>query len=83
MVVLTPVMVRFTCVMVRFTCIMVRLTRVMVRLTQVMVRFTRVMGVRTNYFQRPRVKSGNSMGALPFAIDISDSGPGALHAAAS
>ena len=31
----------------------------------------------------PRVKSGNFIGALPFATDISVSGNGALHAAAS
>ena len=32
---------------------------------------------------RPRMKSGNFTGALPFATDISLSGPGADHAAAS
>ena len=33
--------------------------------------------------QLPRVKSGNFIGALPFATDRSESGPGTLHAAAS
>jgi hypothetical protein len=31
----------------------------------------------------PRVKSGNFIGALPLATDISVSGIGALHVAAS
>ena len=35
------------------------------------------------FFQSPRVKSGNFIGMLPFATDISVSGSGALHAAAS
>ena len=35
------------------------------------------------FAQSPRVKSGNFIGALPFATDISDSGKGALHVAAS
>ena len=33
--------------------------------------------------QRPRVKSGNLIGAEPLATEISLKGPGALHAAAS
>ena len=35
------------------------------------------------FIQSPRVKSGNFIGALPLATDISVSGSGALHAAAS
>jgi hypothetical protein len=38
--------------------------------------------VRTSV-QRPRVKSGNFIGIEPLATEISLSGPGALHAAAS
>jgi len=38
---------------------------------------------RGQVFQRPRVKSGNSAGRLPFATDHSDSGVTALMATAS
>ena len=38
---------------------------------------------RGHVFQRPRVKSGNSAGRLPFATDHSDSGVTALMATAS
>ena len=38
---------------------------------------------RGHVFQRPRVKSGNSTGRLPFATDDSESGVTALRATAS
>ena len=42
-----------------------------------------VSGLAGRVCQSPRVKSGKRIGALPFAMDISDSGNGALQVAAS